>query len=85
VDSSAPGPSGVVLCPICHRPLRWAPDRWLATFDCDRCGQFPDFSSTPSARRAQSWRSSPLSEKLPYEPSDARPITGAGHLSAVDD
>ena len=38
VASSTP-----VACPICRRSLRWTADRWLAAFDCDRCGQFSDF------------------------------------------
>ena len=33
------------LCPYCSRPLRWIAMRWLArgVFECDRCGEFPDF------------------------------------------
>ena len=32
-------------CPYCDRPLRWIAMRWLArgVFECDRCGEFPDF------------------------------------------
>jgi len=32
-------------CPYCGRPLRWIAMRWLArgVFECDRCGEFPDF------------------------------------------
>jgi endogenous inhibitor of DNA gyrase (YacG/DUF329 family) len=46
-----PSTPGTVLCPICRRPLTWAPDRWLATFACDRCGQFSDFSSAALSPR----------------------------------
>ena len=33
------------LCPYCARPLRWIAMRWLArgVFECERCGEFPDF------------------------------------------
>jgi hypothetical protein len=33
------------LCPYCAKPLRWIAMRWLArgVFECDRCGEFPDF------------------------------------------
>jgi len=32
-------------CPYCRKPLRWVAMRWLArgVFECDRCGEFPDF------------------------------------------
>src|SRR5437588_6905466 len=49
-----------VACPICSRPLRWTPDRWLSAFECDRCGQFSDFGDA-SFQPAQSKTSrSPL-------------------------
>jgi tRNA(Ile2) C34 agmatinyltransferase TiaS len=32
-----------VACPICRRPLKSAGDQWLAAFECERCGEFPDF------------------------------------------
>lgn len=34
-----------LLCPYCGRQLRWATTRWLAhgVFECERCGEFPDF------------------------------------------
>jgi len=34
-----------LLCPYCFRHLQWASTRWLAhgVFECERCGQFPDF------------------------------------------
>ena len=37
------------LCPYCGRQLRWIPMRWFGrgTFECERCGEFPDFG--PSA------------------------------------
>ena len=51
--SAIPSARGVVQCPICGRPLTWAPDRWLGTFECVRCGQFSDFASAAeSSRRA---------------------------------
>jgi len=40
-------------CPYCNRPLRWIAMRWLArgVFECERCGEFPDFRS-PLGQRA---------------------------------
>jgi hypothetical protein len=35
--------SETVACPICGRPLKWRADRWLAVFECARCGEFSDF------------------------------------------
>jgi CheY-like chemotaxis protein len=34
-------------CPYCGAALKWIPMRWFGrgTFECDRCGEFPDFSS----------------------------------------
>jgi|RhiMetdeSRZDD1v2_1073273.scaffolds.fasta_scaffold293763_7 endogenous inhibitor of DNA gyrase (YacG/DUF329 family) len=53
MHSFTPSTPGTLLCPICRRPLRWAPDRWMATFECDRCGQFSDFASAAlSSRKA---------------------------------
>jgi endogenous inhibitor of DNA gyrase (YacG/DUF329 family) len=49
--SFTPATPGIVLCPICRRPLTWASDRWLATFECDRCGQFSDFASAALSTR----------------------------------
>jgi hypothetical protein len=37
--------SEIIACPICGRPLKWRADRWLAAFDCARCGEFSDFGS----------------------------------------
>jgi len=51
VHSLTPTSPGTVLCPICRRPLTWAPDRWLATFECERCGQFSDFGSAAQSAR----------------------------------
>jgi endogenous inhibitor of DNA gyrase (YacG/DUF329 family) len=53
-----------VACPICGRPLKWVPDRWLAAFECEHCGQFSDFggAALPSEERHR-WQQ--LS--LPYE------------------
>lgn len=36
--------SAPVACPICKRPLKLMPDRWLAEFECDGCGPFSDFA-----------------------------------------
>lgn len=48
-DRAAPDPSTRVVCPYCGRPLRWTPMRWLTRglFECERCGEFPDFSRHP--------------------------------------
>jgi predicted RNA-binding Zn-ribbon protein involved in translation (DUF1610 family) len=37
------------FCPYCHRQLRWAATRRLAhgIFECERCGEFPDFRILP--------------------------------------
>jgi len=51
VHSLTPVNRGSVLCPICRRPLTWAPDRWLGTFECERCGQFSDFGTVAESRR----------------------------------
>src|SRR5438093_86377 len=48
---NTPTSPGTVLCPICRRPLTWAPDRWLGTFDCERCGEFSDFASAAHSPR----------------------------------
>jgi CheY-like chemotaxis protein len=34
-------------CPYCRRPLRYVPNRWFghSVFECEQCGDFPDFSS----------------------------------------
>jgi endogenous inhibitor of DNA gyrase (YacG/DUF329 family) len=47
----------LIPCPICGRPLRWTGARWLASFECDRCGQFSDFGDA-SRSPAQSRHSS---------------------------
>jgi hypothetical protein len=49
--SSHADPSAPVLCPYCRRPLRWSPTGWLArgVFECERCGEFPDFRSPVAA------------------------------------
>ena len=36
-------PARTLPCPICALPLKWIVVRWLASFECERCGQFPDF------------------------------------------
>lgn len=41
-----------VACPICGRPLKWTPDRWLAAFECERCGEFSDFGGRATASEA---------------------------------
>lgn len=46
-----PSTPDIALCPICRRPLTWAPDRWLGTFECDRCGVFSDFSGQTQSPR----------------------------------
>jgi transposase len=45
VDITANHPSRSIACPYCGRSMRWSPARWLAhgVFECDRCGEFPDF------------------------------------------
>jgi len=45
-----------VACPICGRQLKWIPDRWLAAFECETCGQFSDFGglARPSEPRHHS-------------------------------
>jgi hypothetical protein len=60
IDRADPEP---VICPICGRPLSWTADRWLAVFECIRCGQFSDFSSLSSARGRRSL----------HRPSDLKP------------
>jgi len=52
-----------IACPICGRPLKWVPDRWLAAFECGHCGQFSDFGGAQPAE--QRYDSAQLS--LPYE------------------
>ena len=34
-----------ILCPYCRQGLRWASLRWfgLGVYECERCGEFPDF------------------------------------------
>lgn len=51
MHTMTPSTPDTVLCPICRRPLRQAPDRWLETFECNRCGEFSDFSSAMRAPR----------------------------------
>jgi hypothetical protein len=43
--SASANPSSEVLCPYCREALRWASLRWfgLGVFECERCGEFPDF------------------------------------------
>ena len=45
VDITVNDTSRSVACPYCGRSMRWSPARWLAhgVFECDRCGEFPDF------------------------------------------
>ena len=48
IDYAAP--SNPVLCPICGQVLQMATDRGLAAFECERCGQFSDFSDVSASR-----------------------------------
>jgi hypothetical protein len=43
--SANASPPSDVLCPYCRKVLRWASLRWfgLGVFECERCGEFPDF------------------------------------------
>ena len=45
VDITANDTSRSIACPYCGRSMRWSPARWLAhgVFECDQCGEFPDF------------------------------------------
>jgi len=52
--------------------MTWTPDRWLAAFECDRCGRFSDFSSAPSTRLAQNGHSSPVVDTMLEESYDTR-------------
>ena len=46
------GPLAAPLkCPYCGETLNWAPDQWLAAFECRHCGPFSDFGSAPAANR----------------------------------
>ena len=51
VEVTVAASASAVACPYCGGQMRWAPARWLTlgAFDCDRCGEFPDFHG---ARRA---------------------------------
>jgi hypothetical protein len=40
-----------IPCPYCGRPLKWTPDQWQRTFECDRCGAFSHPGSAPLADR----------------------------------
>jgi CheY-like chemotaxis protein len=44
--SRAPFPG----CPYCGRDLRYVPHRWFghSVFECEQCGDFPDFSVSPA-------------------------------------
>src|ERR1700704_2537286 len=35
-------------CPYCKRPLRYVANRWFghSVFECEQCGDFPDFRHT---------------------------------------
>jgi tRNA(Ile2) C34 agmatinyltransferase TiaS len=46
-------PTESVACPICGRPLKSMGAHWLSAFECEKCGQFTDFSapSSPAQRR----------------------------------
>jgi hypothetical protein len=50
-DMTLPASPSSIACPYCGGPMRWAPARWLTLgiFECDRCGEFPDFRSTRRA------------------------------------
>jgi endogenous inhibitor of DNA gyrase (YacG/DUF329 family) len=65
VPQEITSPSKAVACPICGRPIKWMPDRWLAAFECQRCGQFADFAGAllSSEQRHRLPQLSP-----PYEP-----------------
>jgi hypothetical protein len=41
-----------ILCPYCRQALRWAALRWfgLGVFECERCGEFPDFRHAAHGR-----------------------------------
>jgi hypothetical protein len=42
--------SDSIPCPYCATPLRWTPHRYRGSFECERCGEFPDFRKlTPAA------------------------------------
>jgi hypothetical protein len=32
-----------IPCPYCAAPLRWTPHHHRGSFECGRCGEFPDF------------------------------------------
>jgi CheY-like chemotaxis protein len=52
-DSSQRTPTG---CPYCGHPVYWIPNRWFGRgcFQCETCGDFPDFSGTGAAGSAVS-------------------------------
>ena len=43
--------AAAVSCPYCAGQMRWSPAGWLTlgVFECDRCGEFPDFRITRRA------------------------------------
>ena len=43
-------------CPYCKRPLRYVANRWFghSVFECEQCGDFPDFRSTITSGLAAS-------------------------------
>ena len=58
-------------CPYCRRPLRYVANRWFGhnVFECEQCGDFPDFRSAITAAAAGSAEASeagpPKSVPLP--------------------
>lgn len=43
-------------CPYCRRPLRYVASRWFGhnVFECEQCGDFPDFRSAVTVAAAES-------------------------------
>jgi len=67
-------PADVHKCPYCHRPLQWVPQRWFGrgTFECERCGEFPDLTEmSVGARAAPALPADPLPR--PHRAPDGRP------------
>jgi CheY-like chemotaxis protein len=65
-------------CPYCGRPLRYVANRWLGhdVFECEQCGDFPDFRSADASAGAGF-----------VEGSEPRPPKGVAlpHVLLVDD
>jgi hypothetical protein len=58
---SANATASPILCPYCRQGLRWASLRWfgLGVYECERCGEFPDFRNAVHER--------PASDMLPSD------------------